>query len=126
LYALARALDVQTAQLFPMSIGPAPADQDPAQLALLPIRVALTPPLLAMPDARKQPPGLELPLLRRSLAQCARLYDRDQYEQVAVQLPGLLAAAHGGAQGAAVAPVSSEILSIRSGIYQLAGWFSRR
>lgn len=123
LYALARALDVQTAQLFPMSIGPAPADQDPAQLALLPIRVALTPPLLAMPDARKQPPEPELPLLRRALAQCVRLYDRDQYEQVAVQLPGLLTAAHGGAQGAAVAPVSSEILSVRSGIYQLAGWF---
>jgi transcriptional regulator with XRE-family HTH domain len=123
LYALARALNVQTAQLFPMSIGPAPADQDPAQLALLPIRVALTPPLLATPDPGKQPPAQELPPLRRALAHCARLYDRDQYEQVAVQLPGLLTAAHRGAQGAAVAPVSSEILSIRSGIYQLAGWF---
>jgi len=44
LYKLARALDVQTAQLFSPS-GPDPADQDPAQRALLPIRVALTPPL---------------------------------------------------------------------------------
>lgn len=122
LYSLARALNVQTAQLFPMNIGPEPADQDPAQLGLLPIRVALTPPLLAIRDSGKQTPELELPPLRRALALCARSYDRDQYEQVAVQLPGLLTAAHRSAPAAAGPPVSSEILSIRSGIYQLAGW----
>jgi transcriptional regulator with XRE-family HTH domain len=119
LYALARALNVQTAQLFPSAV-PGPADQDPAQLALLPIRVALTPPLPARPSGGKEQPAPEPPLLQRALEQCTRLYDSDHYDQVAVQLPGLLIAvsAPGG-----VPLADREAFRIRSGVCQLAGWF---
>ena len=67
LYELARALDVQTAQLFSPG-DPEPADQDPAQRTLLPIRVALTPPLpLEAAGHSAQPVGPDLTALRRQV-----------------------------------------------------------
>jgi hypothetical protein len=122
LYALARALNVQTAQLFPTT-GPQPADQDPAQLALMPIRIALTPPLLTVPNPEKPRPGLELPTLRSAIAQCIQLYDRDRYEQVSARLPDLLITA----RSKVLAPENTQpdhaALGIRSEVHQLAGWF---
>src|SRR5712691_3734407 len=123
LHALARALNVQTAQLF-QALPPGPADQDPAQLTLLPIRVALTPPLSAEPTLGKEPAALEPSVLHRPLVQCSRLYDRDRYDLVAAQLPGLLIAAAPSVPGLAdVSSASSEALRVRSGVCQLAGWF---
>ena len=122
LYSLARALHVQTAQLFP-SVGPGPADQDPVQMALLPVRVALTPPLPAADPISKHRAQPELRGLRFALFQCARLYDQDQYDQVAARLPGLLEAALDAVPSGDDGPARSETLRIRSGVYQLAGWF---
>jgi transcriptional regulator with XRE-family HTH domain len=122
LYALARALGVQTAQLFPAA-SPEPADQDPVHLALLPVRVALTPPLLAATTAAKHAAEPELRSLRRDLARSVRLYDSDRYDQTALHLPGLLRVARGVAARYAGYEELREALDLRSGVLQLVGWF---
>jgi transcriptional regulator with XRE-family HTH domain len=122
LYALARALDVQTAQLFPLA-GPQPADQDPVHLALLPVRVALTPPLLttAMPGKHAdEPPVSEL---RRDLMNALRHYDSDRYDQAALRLPRLLDAARRAVARYAGCAEECEALGLRSAVLQFGGWF---
>jgi transcriptional regulator with XRE-family HTH domain len=121
LYALARALNVQTAQLFPPAIGPEPADKDPVRLALLPTRLALTPPLLAAPEDDTHEAVLEASALRRAVIQGARLYDRDQYDELAGQLPGLLRVARPIAPPSA--GESAGIDTLRSAAFHLAAWF---
>lgn len=122
LYALARALDVQTAQLFPAA-GPQPADQDPVHLALLPIRVALTPPVLTTTAAGKHAAEPEIGELRRDLVLSLRQYDSDRYDQTALQLPGLLDAARGVVAEYADRSEAREALGLRSRVFQLTGWF---
>ncbi len=111
LYALARALDVQTAQLFPVA-GPQRADQDPVHLALLPIRVALTPPLLTTAAAGKHAAEPEIGELRRGLVGALRQYDSDRYDQTALHLPGLLDAARGAVAKYANRPEAREALGL--------------
>lgn len=119
LSALARALGVQTAQLFPAT-APGPADQDPAQLALLPIRIALTPPLLlAEPSVCKPSVFLELSALQQAVVSCIRLYDEDRYDELAPRLAELLQTAH----PTVLDDAGARALRLRSGVYQMVGWF---
>lgn len=123
LYKLARALDLQTAQLFSPS-GPDPADQDPAQRALLPIRVALTPPLrleVAGPSEQSSKPDLEL--LRSQLDESVQLYHRDRYDSTALALPELIASSDNAAACSRAGGGRAEGLRLRSGVMQLAGRF---
>jgi hypothetical protein len=84
--------------------------------------MALTPPLTAADAIDKSHAGTELAELSRELLRCTWMYDRDRYDQVAKHLPDLLCAA-GTALSCDSEQVSGEILRIRSGVYQLAGWF---
>jgi transcriptional regulator with XRE-family HTH domain len=123
LYKLARALDLQTARLFSPS-GPDPADQDPAQRALLPIRVALTPPLrLEAAGPREQPSEPDLVVLRSQLDESVQLYHQDRYDSTALVLPELIASS--GNAAACSGPVGgrAEVLRLSSGVMQLAGRF---
>lgn len=122
LYALARALGVQTAQLFP-SAAPEPADRDPAHLALLPIRVALTPPLPVTGTGGMKPGSQQLSDIRRRVTRCEQMYERDRYDEVAARLPGLvkdtrplLSPREADGQGA-------EALPVAAAAFQLAAWF---
>lgn len=123
LYKLARALDLQTAQLFSPS-GPDPADQDPAQRALLPIRIALTPPLrleAAGPSEQSNQP--DLVLLRSRLDESVQLYHWDQYDSTALVLPELIATSGNAEACSGAGGGRAEVLRIRSGVMQLAGRF---
>jgi hypothetical protein len=122
LYALARALGVQTAQLFPQA-SPEPADRDPAQLTLLPIRVALTPPLLGAGWSGKHAGETDLVALRRSLAGSVRLYDLDLYDEMAVRLPALIESARAAVARNAGCAGLSQAVALRSRVLQLTGWF---
>jgi transcriptional regulator with XRE-family HTH domain len=122
LYALARALQVQTAQLFP-SAGPEPADRDPAHLALLPVRVALTPPLTAAgadpgPPGRRDDPGPA-----RLAAGCARMYDADRYDTLAAQLPHLLRQARPVLGQRDAGEQDRDGQRAAAAAFELAGWF---
>jgi len=123
LYKLARALDVQTAQLFSPS-GPEPADQDPAQQALLPIRVALTPPLrLDAASPREQPREPDLMHLRRRLDKSVQLYHQDQYDSTALVLPELIVSSDAAVARSGNGAERTDVLLLRVGVMQLAGWF---
>jgi transcriptional regulator with XRE-family HTH domain len=123
LYKLARALDVQTAQLFSPS-GPDPADQDPAQRALLPIRVALTPPLkLEAAVSNEQTSDPDLVLLSSQLDESVQLYHRDRYDSTALLLPGLITICGNAVACSEAGGGRAEGLRLRSGVMQLAGRF---
>ena len=123
LYELARALDVQTAQLFSPS-GPEPADQDPAQRTLLPIRVALTPPLPLEPAGLGEKlKAQDLAVLRDQLDEAVQLYHQDRYDATAQALPQMIVSAR---RAVIVYDNSNEraaALRLRSGIMDLTGWF---
>lgn len=123
LYELARALGIQTAQLFSPG-GPEPADQDPAQQTLLPIRVALTPPVPLEPAAISGPPGkLDLAAMRRQLDEAVRLNQQDRYDAKARILPQMITSAHLAVACCSDAGERAGLLLLRSGTMQLAGWF---
>jgi tetratricopeptide (TPR) repeat protein len=123
LYKLARALDVQTAQLFSPG-GPEPADQDPAQRTLLPIRVALTPPLPLRPPGDGRPPaGQDLSVLRDQLDEAVQLYDMDRYEATAQALPQMIESARSAVIACDNSHQHMAALHLRSGVMDLTGWF---
>lgn len=122
LYALAHALNVQTAQLFPVS-APEPSDRDPAHLALLPVRVALTPPLLIAGSTGKQPARQELSDVRRRITRCEQLYDRDRYDEVAAALPGLLKDTRAMLSLRQAEDDHANDPQIAASAFQLAAWF---
>ncbi|HEX9358523.1 MAG TPA: helix-turn-helix transcriptional regulator [Streptosporangiaceae bacterium] len=124
LYRLARALGVQTARLFARR-GVEPADQDPGQLALLPIRVALTPPVPPPmgPTARPGPPAADLSVLRGELERGVRFYHEDRYEAVALLLPDMINAAQLAVVHHSEGSCRDESLRLRAGVLLLAGWF---
>ncbi|MGH8909811.1 MAG: helix-turn-helix domain-containing protein [Egibacteraceae bacterium] len=123
LYKLARALDVHTAKLFTPR-GPEPIDQDPTQQALLPIRVALTPPLeiAPTPAISEQATVPDVGVLRSQLDETVRLYHDDRYEATALLLPEMIAAAH-DTVAYHDGDNHNEALLLRSDVLQLAGWF---
>jgi transcriptional regulator with XRE-family HTH domain len=123
LYKLARALGVQTAALWarrPVE----PADRDPAQLALLPIRVALTP---ALPLVVRTAPGPaaepDLAVLHGQLTDAVRFYHDDRYDAVSLLLPDLIAAARDAVGYFDDGAARTEAHRLRSGVLQLTGWF---
>ena len=124
LYALARTLNVQTAQLFSPG-SPEPSDQYPAQRALMPIRIALTPPLSAAPPGPAQQFAKpDLHALRRQLDESVHFYHKDRYDKVSILLPqmirlGTQAVAYDRTQGNQTA----RALHLRTEILQLTGWF---
>ncbi len=123
LYRLARALAVQTAHLWARR-GVEPADQDPGQLALLPIRVALTPPLpVEGATAGPEPSGLDLRALGGELERAVRLYHGDHYDAVAMALPGMISAAQSAVTTHDEGGRRDEALRLRAGVLLLAGWF---
>ncbi|MGH8902244.1 MAG: helix-turn-helix domain-containing protein [Egibacteraceae bacterium] len=124
LYKLARALDVQTAQLLTPR-GPEPLDQDPTQQALLPIRVALTPPLqvTGVTAFGGQPTEPDVAVLRNQLDEAVRLYRDDRYEATALLLPEMVAAAHATVACYDHGNERIDALRLRSDVLQLAGWF---
>jgi transcriptional regulator with XRE-family HTH domain len=123
LYELARALDVQTAQLFSPG-DPEPADQDPAQRTLLPIRVALTPPLPLKVTAHSgQPAPPDLTELHRRLGESVQLYHRDRYDAIALALPQMIASAHSVVACGGNGDECAGALRLRAEVMQLAGWF---
>lgn len=123
LYELARALDVQTAQLFSPG-DPEPADQDPAQRTLLPIRVALTPPLpLDAAGHNAQPARPDLTALRRQVGESVQLYHRDRYDAIALMLPQMITSAYSAVACDGNSDDRALALRLRAEVMQLAGWF---
>jgi hypothetical protein len=123
LYQLARALGVETAQLFSPS-EPEPADQDPAQRTLLPIRVALTPPLRLEPAGPgDKPTKPDMAELRSQLDETVQLYHQDRYDATARALPQMIASARSAVICYDNSPERAAALRLRSGIMQLTGWF---
>jgi hypothetical protein len=123
LYKLAKVLGVQTAALWARR-GVDPADRDPDQLALLPIRIALTPPL-PLEAGLAAPPSTapDLRVLRCQLAQAVRDYQHDRYDAVAVLLPEMIRAGHVAVSGYGEGALRRDALRLRSGVLLLAGWF---
>lgn len=124
LYKLARALDVHTAMLFTLR-GPEPVDRDPTQQSLLPVRMALTPPLgiASTPTISEQPTVPDVGVLRSQLDETVRLYHDDRYEATALLLPEMITAAHAAVASCDDGDMRNEALLLRSEVLQLAGWF---
>ncbi len=96
LLSIAQVLGVQTATL--MAPGaPEPFQEQDQEAVLADIRSALLPPegpegpLWPHPDVEPEP---DLPRLRQAVAKLARLYDSDQYDEMAQLAPALVRSAH--------------------------------
>lgn len=122
LYALARALDIETAWLFPAA-APEPADQDPGHLMLMPVRIALTPPVPAAGGTGGIPDGPDLAGLRRQVVACTQMYDRDRYDEVASRLPALISGARTALAASSEEEPGSDAVRVPAAAFQLTGWF---
>jgi transcriptional regulator with XRE-family HTH domain len=124
LYTLARTLNVQTAQLFSPG-SPEPSDQYPTQRALMPIRIALTPPLLITPPSPvQQLAEPDLHALRRQLDESVQFYHMDRYDKTAILLPQMIGLGNRAVNyDSSRGNPTAKALRLRTEILQLTGWF---
>lgn len=122
-HALARALRVTTSTLFD-SAGPHQRRRgDDDNIDLMPLRQALAPPAtftgrMAESSADVEP---DLENLRAAESSLAAAYHRDDYDEVAGQLPPMIRAAHAAVRYFDNGPEHTAALRVRANVLQMAG-----